>query len=378
MQNLAASETAARSAPSLLLRQETGTAAPEERLQGERLAVTPEERRKMQQRIRRIRRRSLLTPDALAQLGQSRLPTETLHALLTMLEGPFEEHWEERATAAWALGLAHLTPRQQQTVSRVLCHVLRRKMLARSVHNERWLDAPIVMVAIPWLLCWLFALTWRSSEGQGSPVLFQAGALFGSMYIGYRLNQSLKTAATVRANRLRATAATALGRIACVDSIATLARTALDGSRMVRRAAEPALMACLAQLTSAHYGDMEADVVPNLCRLLERAREQLHRNSASATELALCILDALGKIGDGRAVPAARNLINTGWTAPVNQAAKELLPLLLTRQQQETNQRILLRGATMPTDPPLTLLRPIENPADDPQPQTLLRPPNGG
>ena len=133
-----------------------------------------------------IRRRSLLTPDVLAQLGQAHLPNATLHALLTMLEGPFEEHWEERATAVWALGLAQLSSRQRQTVSRVLCGVLRRKMLGRSAHKERWLDAPVVLVAIPWLLCWLFALTWRSSEGQGSPLLFQAGALAGSVYIGYR------------------------------------------------------------------------------------------------------------------------------------------------------------------------------------------------
>ncbi len=377
LQSLVASETIARSAPPLLW-QEAGTASPEERLRGERLAVTPEERRKMQQRIRRIRRRSLLTPDALMQLGQAHLPNTTLHALLTMLEGPFEEHWEERGAAVWALGLAHLTGRQRQTVSRALCHILRRKMLARGGHKERWLDAPVVMVAIPWLLCWLFALTWHSSEGHGSPLLFQAGALLGSVYIGYRLNHSLKTAATIRANRLRVTAATALGRIACSDSVATLARTALDSSRMVRGAAEPALMACLAQLTPARYGDMEADVVPNLCRLLERAREQLHHNSASATELALCILDALGKIGDGRAVYAARNLINTGWTAPVNQAAKELLPILLARQQQETNQRILLRSAAMPSESPLILLRPIANPADETQPHTLLRPINGG
>ena len=301
----------------------------------------------------------------------------TLHALLTMLEGPFEEHWEERATAVWALGLAHLSVRQGQTVSRVLCGVLRRKMLGRSAHKERWLDAPIVLVAIPWLLCWLFALTWRSSEGQGSPLLFQAGALTGSIYIGYRLNQSLKTIATLRANRLRVAAATALGRIACADSIAALARTALDGSRTVRLASEPALQACLAQLTPAHYGELDADVIPNLCHLLERAREQLHHNSASATELALSLLGALDKIGDGRAVAVTRNLINTGWTAPVNQAAKDLLPVLLARQQQETNQRILLRSASVPPEPTYALLRPITNPADDNQPQTLLRPLNG-
>ena len=147
---------------------------------------------------------------------------------------------------------------------------------------------------------------------------------------------------------------------------------------MVRLAAEPALLTCLAQLTPAHYGDMDADVVPNLCRLLERAREQLHRNSARATELALSLLEALEKIGDGRAVAATRNLINTGWTAPVNQAAKELLPLLL-RTAAAGNQSAHFaaeRGHAERT--PLTLLRPIANPADDKQPQTLLRPLNGG
>lgn len=368
-QRLVASETASHSLPYAPLQPEAGTV-----LSGERLPVTPEEKRKMQQRIRRVRRRSLLTPDVLAQLGQSRLPTQTLHALLTMLEGPFEEHWEERTAAVWALGLAHLTPRQQQTVSYALCHVLRRKMLTGRVHKERWLDPPLVLVAIPCLLCWLFALLAHTSEAQGSPVVFQAGALFGSVYIAQRFNHSLKTSALIRDNRLRAAAATALGRIGSTHSIPTLARAALDGNTSVRHAAVPALQACLTNLTPAYPGEMEADVIPNLCRLLERAREQLTHNSARASELALSILDALTIIGDGRAASTVRNLINTGWTAPVNRAAKDLLPLLLARQQQETDQRVLLRGAATPCDTPQTLLRPIETDGSEDQQHTLLRP----
>ena len=113
--------------------------------------------------------------------------------------------------------------------------------------------------------------------------------------------------------------------------------------------------------------------MPNLCRLLDRARQQLSDDSVEAEALALQVLKALERIGDGRAAPAVRNMINTGWTAPVNRAAKHLLPLLLERQEQETNQRMLLRGAVMPLDPPNVLLRATGLHEDEDAPETLLR-----
>ena len=340
------------------------------------LAPSPEERRLMAARIRRLRRKSLLTPDALTRLGQAELSTQTLHALLTMLEGPFEERFEERAASAWALGLAHLTPRQQETVTQTLCRALRRKPLVGRVHARQSVDPVIV---------WLLACTgvWAALNGllhpsyhkvTLGPISLACCALTVGVVSARCLKRAIQSVAFSRDNRLRVTTATALGRIGSVSAVATLARAALDANPAARRAAETALQTCLPRISPAYAAQMDADVQPNLCRLLDRAREQMTHNSGRAESLALSILDALAQIGDGRAAPTVRAMVNTGWTAPVNHAAKQLLPILLVRQQQEADQRVLLRPTAMPQDSPAVLLRPTGSLSDADAPATLLRP----
>lgn len=340
------------------------------------LAPSSDERRLMGARIRRLRRKSLLTPDALTRLGQSDLSTQTLHALLTLLEGPFEERFEERAACAWALGLARLTPRQQETVTHTLCGVLRRKTLVGRVHARQGVD-PVVAWLLSSMGLWIGLDALIVSSGSRfvvGPVSMGCCALVVSVLAARALRRSLQAAAFSHENRLRATTAMALGRIGSVSAIGTLTRAALDANAGVRRAAYPALQACLARLTPLDASRMDADVQPNLCRLLDRAREQRNHDSDRAEAMALSVLDALRQIGDGRAAPNARALINTGWTAPVNHAAKELLPLLLARRQQETDQRVLLRPTAMPAIAPNTLLRPTGSLAEVEAPATLLRP----
>ena len=366
---LVSTETLVLPMPLSLRHEEENAASPS------RLAVTPDERRTMQARIRRLRRRSLLTPHSLEQLGEARLPTETLHALLTMLEGPFEERWEERAAAAWALGLAHLTPRQAENVSHTLRALLRRKPIVGRRRANQTADPTLIWLSsYGGLLLALYAVlrVTHPAQSVGRMGLLISG--FAGFAVGARVqSHALRMAGMRRESRLRSVAATALGRIGCVSSVSLLSRAALDANGDVRRAAEHALLACLDRITPDHAAHIEADVVPNLCRLLDRARQQLSHDSAGAESLALDVLKALEHIGDGRATPAVRNLINTGWTAPVNRAAKHLLPLLLERQTQETNQRMLLRGAAMPLDPPNMLLRATGLHEDENAPETLLR-----
>ena len=366
---LVSTETLALPLPPSLRHEEENAAPPV------RLAVTPDERRIMQARIRRLRRRSLLTPRSLEQLGEARLPTESLHALLTMLEGPFEERWEERAAAAWALGLAYLTPRQAETVSHTLRALLRRKPIVGRGRADQTADPTLTWLSsYGALLLLLYVALLKThpalSAGWGGIAIYA----FAGVTIGARLwSRALKMAGLRRESRLRSTAATALGRIGCVSSVPLLSRAALDANGDVRRSAEDALLACLDHAAPDHAAQMEADVVPNLCRLLDRARQQLSHDSVKAEALALAVLKALERLGDGRAAPAVRNMINTGWTAPVNHAARHLLPLLLERQQQETNQRVLLRGAAMPLEPPNVLLRATGLHEDENAPETLLR-----
>ena len=372
------------------------------------LAPTQEERRSMQAHVRHIRHTSLLTPDALAQLGNADLSGETLHSLLTLLEGPFEERWEERIAVAWALGLANLTPHQSNTVSLSLCNLLQRRSLVRParpvrsvrstaqrfrlpaswirmrIQDRRALEPTVVLAGAYFVILAVLYAVFVPLNALGAHLLGIGSCLLlsGVTLLHGVLRRLVQAHLARRERRFRATVATALGRIGNLTSVGTLARAALDPSNQVRHAAEPALRVCLAHLplSNACASEMEPDLVPNLCRLLERARARLSHNNREAESLALDLLAALEQIGDGQAAPTVRTLINTGWTAPVNHAAKQLLPLLLARQQQETDQRVLLRGAAMPLDPPETLLRPT-NPRSFTEEQewqeeqkTLLRP----
>ena len=168
----------------------------------------------MQARIRRLRRRSLLTTRSLERLGEAILPTETLHALLTMLEGPFEEHWEERAAASWALGIAQLTPRQSETVSHTLCTLLRRKPIVGRRRADQTADPTLVWLssysALLLALYIILLITHPAlSAGWGGLAIYA----FAGVTIGARLwSRALKMAGLRRESRLRSTAATALGQ----------------------------------------------------------------------------------------------------------------------------------------------------------------------
>jgi hypothetical protein len=95
---------------------------------------------------------------------------------------------------------------------------------------------------------------------------------------------------------------------------------------------------------------------------------------AEAEALNMALLAALEKVGDGRAVLYVARLSQTGWTDRLQQEAGRLLPILQARKQRENDHALLLRGASSPTEPPETLLRPAAASASHIPPDELLRP----
>lgn len=357
-------------------------------------AAEREEDRAMRSLLRRIGRRSLFTGETRRQLGDPHLASDVVHALITLLEGPFEERWEERMIAVWALGRVEGAPQHRAAIARSLCAVVdtdhRRASASTDQQLHQAMRRSLPFSGVVGLIAAGATITLLAATApQDVPLIHDlwwavfafVGGLGAGLSSGYTasvlsLPFTLPASValdTVRFNRVRVAATTALGRLHVPQSVGVLAKAVSDSSPNVRRAAVPALQSAISTLTPAHYGTLGGEVVPHLCAALERARERLSNDTRAAEALALSALTALENVGDGRAVTPVRRMVNTGWTAPVNALATRLLPILQERQRQEDAREMLLRGAMTPPPSSELLLRPAVTPPADP-PELLLRP----
>ncbi|MDW8209167.1 MAG: HEAT repeat domain-containing protein [Chloroherpetonaceae bacterium] len=171
-------------------------------------------------------------------------------------------------------------------------------------------------------------------------------------------------------NRLRAEVMRACGQLrllSMLDAVADGVFYAAGlqqtlGCRKVREAAIQALPEMLAALTPEHYGQLPAGTTPALCRVLYHPDNRL---------VALA-LDALGKVGDGRAVAPVEQMVRRGRTPELRAEAERILPVLQERKRQEEAHSSLLRPSGVPADTPDVLLRPAAAQSHV-DPETLLR-----
>lgn len=182
-----------------------------------------------------------------------------------------------------------------------------------------------------------------------------------------------------RQNRVRAAAVMALGNQLVPESIGAVAaayndamgRLSTVANRPLREAAARAMPALLVTLTPDHYGRLDAQAVPNLCRALEWTDRQ---GTASAEEelLTLHLLEALGKVGDGRAVASVQRVAEESHSPNCRTLAERILPVLKERQLRENESQMLLRGTLVPVAGTDVLLRPASAAAET-EPKQLLR-----
>lgn len=290
-------------------------------------------------------------------------PSAGIQPLLDALANSSDARWKERTVAAWALGRASLDPEQSLAATEMLCRVLEnrqigpgRRFLARASRTLFQAAAPLLLLpalyaAGPFLSNLHDEIGFRWGE-----VAYFAGSLLAFLlYYGlpflcltapfYALFELV--AAVDRANNVRVMAAASLGRIRLPQSISALAGVAYDGSRSVAVASGSALRHILPVLRNEHYGQLGAQTVPNLCRLLGHPSELF----------VLELLQALGKVGDGRAVSAVEWLARQGETVWLREAAERILPILKERQQRENAPKLLLRPSSACDQTPETLLR---------------------
>ncbi|MCX6380593.1 MAG: hypothetical protein NT023_14140 [Armatimonadetes bacterium] len=268
--------------------------------------------------------------------------------------------WRKHLLAMWALGRMPLSHHKKLQAIAALSDFLKKTTLPEfyKVALSWWLSIAVLVGlwfgissgADSWLLLYLFLGSLCSF-----PFVWLAASLWGDL----------------RFNLLRATAVEALGLIALPEGTEAITRAMYETAAVrqgsfdgrVRRAATVALPRVLASLTPEHYLEMGAGVVPNLSLLLDHVKEPLQ----------LQILEALGKMGDGRAVlPLQRFLVKTKSLA-ARQAAQRILPILEKRQIHESAHNTLLRASSMPNDAASLLLRPSYGGYQD-QTQQLLRP----
>jgi len=295
--------------------------------------------------------------------GQARL--ETAAPLIAVLRTPTAP-WKERQVAAWTLGWTEFDLKQQPAAIRALLDVLENRlpvdpgrygrMLQRSLFSLSVGCAGSILLVV--ILSMLYFGQGRFHAWSGIlMVLLAVGAWIGGLFGSLIYEDS-------RVDRVRATGVTALGRLHAPESVGALAKAALEPSQRVRTAAIPALRAVLRRLTPNHYGQLGAEAVPGLCRLLGQADEGL----------TLHLLEALEKVGDGRAVRPVEHLLSGVHTSLVRRTAERILPLLRERQQRENESQMLLRGASEPPAAPEHLLRPTYPGTPSNAPKQLLRP----
>ena len=177
--------------------------------------------------------------------------------------------------------------------------------------------------------------------------------------------------------QVREECARTLGCLGGTEGIPVLLRVS-QNSDVLGEVGRHSLLKTLPLLTfERHYGALESDVVPNLCRLLMPICVY---NSATFDRFQKTVLEAIEQIGDRRAVKAVSRLhdLYAKERSPnltMMQETGRVLDVLQERERRETEQSTLLRGSEAPVQPE-TLLRSYEGAIDTP-PEQLLRVANG-
>lgn len=289
-----------------------------------------------------------------------RISDEDASTIITSTMDVSAWRWRESEVAFWALGRMPLSHERRKQAAAALAGFLKRDKF----------DG-FYQVAIAWWGGVVF-VTGIIAMARGADLAMAALVAMGGacgfapfVWLAARLWGDL------RFNQLRASSIESLGLIGsaeCAEAVvAAMYETMYARERVfqgsVRQAAALALPRVLASLTPDCYLRMSARFVPNLCHLLNHVKEPLQRD----------ILNALGRMGDGRAVFAVQRFIAKTDSKPLRKTAESVLPILERRQIQETAHSTLLRASAAPDDAPNVLLRPAYGGYEDP-PQQLLRP----
>lgn len=270
-----------------------------------------------------------------------------------------------RGLIIWALGRLPLNPQFRKEAAKALADILEDKQplgarTARRLVNAAARSAVWGSVSMGSLIGFgmlAYVVKGLSPEpiAWGAAILLiclavlAGGALLCTPFV---IPYSLYADAS-RARLLRIRAVSTLERLRVPESVGILAKAYARMEPEIRKAAEPALLAVLPTLMPEHYGRMDAEVVPHMCHALLFAAT----GARAYGSLASSLLQALERMGDGRAVQAVEQVAKKGTGTNLRAEAARILPILRARQEQENAHGTLLRGASSPAVSADQLLR---------------------
>lgn len=304
--------------------------------------------------LRRLQKRSRLRMIAQHLLeGEKDLPPPETPAVLMAILHERGVKQEERAAAAWALGEIPLDPYQRVHAAKALEEILESlRPEAQPVYKQIFQTAAWAVGIVPGIAFVLVALNLLVYSSQLQIPAICWWLLVILVYIPIRSARE-----TVRGKKdLIAFAATTLGSLEQKSSL-----PALWGWRHLAETSL-ALQRILPLLTEDDYGRLDPRTMQVLYCLAENGPEPF----------ALQALAALAKMGGGDAVPVVQRVVRRGATARLQQAAREILPILYSRRQREKSSLTLLRASAAPGVSSGQLLRAAGAPPEAP-PEQLLR-----
>lgn len=313
----------------------------------------PEEIGRIRRLVSRLSRRSAVRQCAERLLEEGPQPIEDVQPLLSALTRRGGRR-KEREVAAWIFGQAQLTPEQRSMCAATLARVLEKRLKpgdARFI--GRWACRTILVGA---LLTYFLLYSGFPFEETPPPWAYVLAFLCFAGVLSLFLSPFVLPASLAidyyRGTRLR-TLVTALGNLGAPGSLGTLALACL--STPLGKEAAQGLRHVVGQLTREHYGQLGSQTVPSLCRLLHHPNQRI----------ILDALEALGKVGDGRAVLPVEGLLDPLFRPrAVGTSAQRILPILQERQRLENTSATLLRASTVPEPSPDVLLRPAAETSD--------------
>ncbi len=322
---------------------------------------TVQDRAEIVRLMKRIPRRSPLRRLIDAATGEFLRPNEAAPALCAVLNTTPEYRWRERLVAAIALRYAPIRLEEESATVLALGKALQTNYMGRvSVATFRFMICFVAAFA---------ALLVSALLYESTGLLLIIGAIFLAISAFLLLSSPfvLVIAPLLDADynrRVQLTTAETLARLQFAESAGILAK-ASRGRKRLADVTRNALVQLLPTLTEAHYGRLPADATPELSALLFDAD--------TSEPLISLTIEALGKVGDGRAVEPVQKFAQTARTPKLREMAADILPILIARREQENAAGTLLRHSSAPPVAASELLRAASAIAATP-PEMLLRP----
>jgi len=299
------------------------------------------------QRVRRllralVRRRELVSVVTKLLKGEA-VQFHELQSELSQFTAPPVRHWRRQELTCWALRHVEIDEPARTEATRWLCYL--EDGTRDADLGDRLINAfSRTGIGVGGLLA-AFIL----APIGGADFNLEFDAFFSILLIVLSVYLPICSfrADTEHCRSVRVAAIKTLGRLAHPNALASVCRAALSRNSRVASASSEALWPILRSIRTEHYGLLGSQVVPNLCSLLRPASEQ---------EVFL-LLDALEKIGDGRAVEPVEAVAARSLSPELVERANNLLPILRARRARETAQRTLLRASSDPAPAEDGLLR---------------------